>query len=91
MSALQDFVDQINETTSAMGDDVKAIATQLKAAVDNGDPAALANLGKAVTTLEGVGDQLHAMASGGEGDTLPTPPADDGHDNAEEAETPPVS
>lgn len=77
MSQLSDYVDAVNSTTTELGNDIKAVADELAAAVASGDPAALANMGTAVTSLQSAADQLHAVATGTASDPLPAPPAHD--------------
>lgn len=80
MSQLRDFVTAVQDETTRIGADVVEVAKKLQAAIDSGDPSALADLGTAVTALHNAGDSLHAMATGGTADPLPAPPADGGGD-----------
>jgi hypothetical protein len=73
MGQLRDFVTAVQEQTTQLGIDVSEIGHKLQDAIDSGDPAALADLGTEVTKLQDIGGQLHAMASGGTSDPLPTP------------------
>jgi N-acetylglucosamine kinase-like BadF-type ATPase len=77
MGQLRDFVDAVNAETTRLGTDVTEVARKLDAAIASGDPQALADLGTAVGNLHSVGESLHAMATGGQQDPLPTP-TDDG-------------
>jgi hypothetical protein len=76
MSQLRDYVDAVNAESSRIGADVIEVAKKLQAAIDAGDPAALADLGTAVATLHTSGESLHAMASGGADDPVPAPAGD---------------
>lgn len=73
MSQLRDYVDAVNSETTRNAANIKAVAERLQAAVDAGDPEALADLGTAVQELHAVGDSLEAMATGTQADPLPTP------------------
>lgn len=75
VSQLSDYVDAVNNATTEIGNDVKTVADELAAAISSGDPTALANMSTAVTTLQGVADSLHAVATGSAHDPLPAPPA----------------
>lgn len=73
MGQLRDFVDAVNSETTRLGTDVAEVARKLDAAIASGDPQALVDLGAAVGNLHSVGESLHAMATGGQQDPLPTP------------------
>jgi hypothetical protein len=73
MGQLRDFVTAVQEQTTQLGVDVGEIGRKLQDAIDSGDPSALADLGTEVARLQDIGGQLHAMATGGNEDPLPTP------------------
>jgi hypothetical protein len=75
MSALRDYVDAVKTETTRNGESIKTIAKKLDDAIASGDPAALADLGTAVSELHAVGDSLAALATGSPTDPVP-PPAD---------------
>ena len=76
MSLLRDYVTAVQNETTRNGESIKVIAKKLQDAIDSGDPAALADLGTAVTELHTVGDALEAMATGAPADPLPEPPVE---------------
>lgn len=73
MGSLRDYVTAVQTETSRNAESIRRVAEKLSAAINSGDPQALADLGSAVAELTAQSDQLEAMGTGTDTDPLPTP------------------